>query len=43
MEDAMTRTLGWALAGLIAIDQLFWHGTYMTVAEQMLRHILVRV
>ena len=39
----MTRTLGWALAGLIAIDQFFWHGTYTTVAEQMLRHILVRV
>jgi hypothetical protein len=39
----MTRTLGWALAGLIAVDQFLWHGTYMAVVEQMLRHILVHV
>ena len=39
----MTRTLGWALAGLIAVDQFMWHGTYMAVAEQMLRHILAHV
>lgn len=39
----MIRRLGWALAGLIAIDQFLWHGTYMAVAEQMLRRILVYV
>jgi hypothetical protein len=39
----MTRTLGWALAGLIAIDQFMWHGTHMAAAEQMLRHILAHV
>jgi hypothetical protein len=43
MEDAMTRTLGWALAGLIAVDQFLWHGTYTAVATQLLQRILVHV